>query len=265
MERNIIDNGYLKKLGQVIYELTGNHYPEERLLILAKKINAYLEKNNNQDAKLKIDEFLKTKTVFKDILDLITVPETKFFRELPQLETFEKYIVPTLKPPINVASYACATGEEPYTIAMILEHSNVSNYKIYGFDINETYLEKAKTGIYLKKALMDIPEDYKKFIHIYKDHIEIDPNIKKKVEFKPLNLIREEDFVSMREKFDVAFCRNALIYFDNNSKAKAIKNIAYTLKKDGYFIVSMTEVISSIHTTMFETIKINNVFFYKKK
>ncbi len=265
MEKDIVDRIYLEKLGQVIYELTGNHYPEERLVLLAKKINAYLDKHDNKDAKFKIDEFLKTKTVFKEILDLITVPETKFFRELPQLETFAKHIVPLLKLPIVVASYACATGEEPYTIAMILEELNITNYKIYGFDINETYIQKARSGIYSKKILIDIPENYKKFVRINNDNIEIDKKIKQKVDFKVLNLIREEDFASMMERFDAAFCRNALIYFDSNSKSKAVKNIAYTLKKGGYFVVSMTEVLNPIHTHMFETIKINNIFFYKRK
>lgn len=264
MEEQTIDNDKLEKLREIIYELTGNYYPKERLILLSKKLSTYLEKTKTQNLELRIEEFLKTKNFLKEMLDIITVPETKFFREKIQLDTFMKNIIYNMKPPIKLASFACSTGQEPYTLAMMLEKANIP-YKIFGFDINENYLQKAKIGKYPKRELIDIPEDYKKFLDIHQECIEIKQILKEKVEFKQLNLIKQEDFAPYTQTFDVALCRNALIYFDNESKSRAIKNITLTMKTGGYFIISMTEVLGHIHTTAFETIKIENIFFYKKK
>jgi chemotaxis protein methyltransferase CheR len=278
-----ISGKFLEELRKIIYELTGNYYPDERLMLLAKKLNMFLEDksattnksatiqgNSAEALKTKLEELFKEKKLTKEILNIITVPETKFFREKIQLDTFMKEIIlkiifPSIPKgqPIKVASFACATGEEVYTLAMMFE-ANAIPYQIIGFDINETYLEKAKTGIYPKREMLDIPQEYHRFLDIKEDSFKIKDSIMKKTQFKQLNLIRKEDFATYREVFDVAFCRNALIYFNDDSKLIAIKNIAYTIKMGGFFIVSMTEVLNRIHTQFFETMKINNIFFYKK-
>lgn len=278
-----ISGKFLEELRKIIYELTGNYYPDERLMLLAKKLNMFLEDkstttnksatiqaNSTEALKIKLEELFKEKKLTKEILNIITVPETKFFREKIQLDTFMKEIILKIifpstpkGQPIKVASFACATGEEVYTLAMMFE-ANAIPYQIIGFDINETYLEKAKTGIYPKREMLDIPQEYHRFLDIKENSFKIKDSIMKNTQFKQLNLIRKEDFTTYREVFDVAFCRNALIYFNDDSKLIAIKNIAYTIKMGGFFIVSITEVLNRIHTQFFETIKINNIFFYKK-
>ncbi|MGC8588146.1 MAG: CheR family methyltransferase [Hydrogenobaculum sp.] len=270
-QKTVIDGKILEELRKIIYELTGNYYPDERLMLLAKKLNMFLEEGKPEESlKVKLDELFKEKKLTKDILNIITVPETKFFREKLQLDTFMKEIVlkiifPSVPKgqPVKVASFACATGEEVYTLAMMFE-ANAVPYQIIGFDINESYLEKARTGIYPKREMLDIPQEYHKFLDIKEDSFKIKDSIMKKTQFKQLNLIKKEDFAPYKELFDAAFCRNALIYFDDNSKLSAIRNIAYTIKIGGFFTVSMTEVLSRIHTQFFETVKINNIFFYKK-
>ena len=267
MEQEILDKQTLEELRKIIYELTGNYYPDERLVLLTKKLNVFLGQdvtnNNAEFIKLKLEELFKQKKLTPEILDIITVPETRFFREKPQLDAFVRHIVPALKPPIKIASFACATGEEPYTLAMMLEIRSIP-YQIIGFDINEHYLEKARLGIYPKRELNDIPKEYHHFVEIKDDVMSIKDNLKKNVQFRQLNLIKPEDFAPYKEMFDVAFCRNALIYFNDDSKLRAIRNINYTLKMGGYFAVSMTEVLSRIHTQFFETIKVDGIFFYKK-
>ncbi len=276
-QENIIDEKTLEDLRKIIYELTGNYYPDERLMLLTKKMNAFLgqssqgsqgssdlQTNKDDSIRVKIEELFKQRKLTKEILDIITVPETKFFREKVQLDAFVKHIAPTIKSsPIRIASYACATGEEVYTLAMMLELKAIP-YQIIGFDINETYLEKARQGIYPKRELNDIPKEYHHFVEPQENHIKIKDNLKKNIQFKQLNLIKPEDFAPYKEMFDAAFCRNALIYFNDDSKLKAIKNITYTLKMGGYFAVSMTEVLSKIHTQFFEIVKVEGIFFYKK-
>ncbi|GAB6078251.1 CheR family methyltransferase [Hydrogenobaculum acidophilum] len=280
-KENMLDDKTLEELRKIIYELTGNYYPDERLMLLTKKFNAFLgqqvyhgsqaynelpnsQTNQGDIIRVKIEELFKQKKLTKEILDIITVPETKFFREKVQLDAFIKHIVPTIKPsPIKIASYACATGEEVYTLAMMLE-SKAIPYHIIGFDINETYLEKARQGMYPQRELNDIPKEYHHFVELKENYIKIKDVLKKNIQFKQLNLIKSEDFAPYKDMFDAAFCRNALIYFNDDSKLKAIKNITYTLKMGGYFAVSMTEVLSKIHTQFFESVKVEGIFFYKK-
>jgi len=113
-----LNKDVLERLREVIYELTGNYYPEERLMLLTKKLNM---------TNINIQSLLKDKNLTKEMLDIITVPETRFFREKIQLETFLKQCVDKLpwqkKGPVMIASYACATGEEVYTLAMMFEYA----------------------------------------------------------------------------------------------------------------------------------------------
>jgi len=218
----------LEKLRKAIYEFTGNYYPEERLMLLEKKLSI---------ANLDLQEFLRNKRLTQEILNIITVPETRFFREKFQLDTFVNHCIN--KPPrnnhlpITIASYACATGEEVYTLAMMFEYVAIP-YKIYGFDINETYLQKAKDGVYPKRDIVEIPEEHQRFVETVGDKIIIKDEIRNKVQFRQLNLIKKDDFSSYKEIFDAAFCRNALIYFNDESKLKAINNIASTIKSGGF-------------------------------
>ena len=249
----------LEELRKVIYDLTGNYYPDDRLTLLEKKLDI---------ANLDVQKLLENKQFTQEILDIITVPETRFFREEIQLHTFVNHCLDKLprhhNDPITIASYACATGQEPYTLAMLFESTNVP-YKIYAFDINERYLQKARDGVYPKRVLTEIPDVYQKYINIDGENIKIKDELKSKVEFKQLNLIKKEDFLPYKDKFDAAFCRNALIYFDNHSKLQAINNISHTLKRDGYFIVSMTEILTDLHTKNFTVEKVNGIYFCRKR
>ena len=162
-----ISGKFLEELRKIIYELTGNYYPDERLMLLAKKLNIFLEDkfatphksatthksatiqvNSTEALKIKLEELFKEKKLTKEILNIITVPETKFFREKIQLDTFMKEIIlkiffPSIPKgqPIKVASFACTTGKEVYTLAMMFE-ANAIPYQIIGFDINEACLER---------------------------------------------------------------------------------------------------------------------------
>jgi len=249
----------LNDLKKVIYDLTGNRYPDELLTLLEKKLDI---------ANLDIHKLLENKQLTQEILDIVTVPETRFFREEIQLHTFINHCLNKLprhhKDPITIASYACATGQEPYTLAMLLERTNI-HYKIYAFDINERYLQKARNGIYPKRALAEIPDVYQRYVKIEGENIKIKNELKSKVEFKQLNLIKKENFLLYIDKFGATFCRNALIYFDNKSKLQAINNISHTLRKGGYFIVSMTEILSDLHTKDFTIEKANGIYFYRKR
>jgi chemotaxis protein methyltransferase CheR len=204
----------LEELRKVIYELTGNHYPDERLTLLEKKLDI---------ANLDVQKLLENKQLTQEILDIITVPETRFFREDIQLHTFINHCLNRLprhpKEPITIASYACATGQEPYTLAMMFEKSNVS-YKIFGFDINERYIQKARNGVYPKRALAEIPDVYQRYVNIEGENIKIKEELKSKVEFKQLNLIKKSAFYFIQKSLTLLFVEMLLFILTINQNYK---------------------------------------------
>ncbi len=258
----------LNILREVIYELTGNYYPDERLKMLEYKIDDII-----RDITLsgkKVEDIIKHLTTDpesqKKLISLITVPETRFFRELEQLEIIKKYIFSEIKEnkgKIKVASIGCSTGEEVYTIAFILTEMRLRG-KVIGMDINEVALNRAREGIYPLKVLSQIPGIYHKYILDKGHHLEIARNIKEMVDFKIVNLTKKENFEPMMDEFDVVFCRNVLIYFDRKSKKKAIDNLRKILVNKGYLILSATEMLTADFREGFEPVRYEKFLFYRK-
>ena len=259
---------FLNILREVIYRLTGNYYPDERLKMLEYKLDNLISDIKDYGAgvedvlyKIQKDEDLK-----KKLINLVTVPETRFFREYEQLEVIRKYIFVKLKEGkgiIKTASIGCSTGEEAYTIAFILKDIK-ADFKLVGMDINEIALEKAKEGKYPLKALSQIPENFHKYVIKSGDFIEIKKEIKESVTFKTVNLTEERHFENMKDEFDAVFCRNVLIYFDRNSKKKAIDNLCRIIKPYGYLILSATEMLTAEFKEGFETVRYEKFLFYRK-
>ncbi len=256
----------LDTLRQIIYKLTGNYYPDERLKMLEYKVSGIIKEmitagNKAEDI---IDHIIKNEEIQKKLINLITVPETRFFRETEQLETIKKYIFPKLTEPIFIASAGCSTGEEAYTIAMMLKDSKLRG-KVVGMDINEIALSKAKEGKYSDKTISQIPMPYREFVEKGEDYIKIKDEIKKMVEFTKANLINRADFERFKEHFHIVMCRNVLIYFDKKSKKTALENIRISLREEGYLVLSSTEMLTSEFKEGFEAIRFDKFMFYRKK
>ncbi len=283
---------FLKALSENIYKYTGNRYDKTRLSILERRFKNFAESNislqkkypelkkiielienkeNNIQNSINIESFIdnifKDQEIKEEILNIITVPETSFFREPEQLKVFKEKILNQYKNPPTLGCIGIATGEERYTLGFILkkEFNNIIDKKIYAFDINRYYIEIAKAGKYPKRELASIPDEYKKYIEIKGDFFEIKEEIKKIINFEYGNLIEEENFKKYESSFDIVFCRNVLIYFDEHSKSKALNIIHKILKPNGYLIISATEMLGKNFSNLFETVKIDNIFFYKRR
>jgi len=255
----------LDTLRELIYKLTGNYYPDERLKMLEYKVSGMIKEMISSGKKLEdiVDQIIKNEETQKKLINLITVPETRFFRETEQLEIIRKYILPKLEEPLAIASIGCSTGEEAYTMAMILKEEKIRG-RITGMDINELALIKAKEGTYSKKALSQIPLSYRKYIEEDENYIKIKDEIKSMVDFKRANLINRKDFERFSGHFHIVMCRNVLIYFDKHSKKKALENINVSLKDRGYLVLSSTEMLTSEFKEGFETVRFEKFTFYRK-
>lgn len=188
-----------------------------------------------------------------------SIGESYFFRDKKFFDTLEQKIIPQLfndKNPddknINIWSVGCSSGEEIYSISMIL-HKNIpdiSSWNIFllGTDVNIDFLEKAKSGVYSDYSLRDIPQYYKKqYFKEINNRYEISPLIKKNVHFLYHNIIEEKQPLSSKNiAFDLIFLKNILIYFDKEKARSVIDFLYKNLKTGGYLCTTPVEYSSDI-------------------
>ncbi|MBM4145739.1 MAG: protein-glutamate O-methyltransferase CheR [Nitrospira sp.] len=191
------------------------------------------------------------------IIDIITINETYFFREQNQLKTFSEEILPELKDinkdkkRLRVWSAGCSTGEEPYTIAiLVLEKGYFHNWniEIFGSDINQRVLQAARSGIYRKNSFRATePYFLRKYFREEDNISRISDNVKQYVNFSHLNLL-DPFKVKLVGTVDVVFCRNVLIYFDYPSRKKVIEMFYERLADGGYLLLGHAESLINIST-----------------
>lgn len=210
------------------------------------------------DYALFIERLNKDRELFSKLKDRITINVTEFYRNPQVWDKIKTSVMPHLiktKKKITIWSAACSTGEEPYSLAMLLkENFGNINWTILATDIDETVLDKAKRGVYgdyqlssLDKKLRDkyfskaVPANIKAsdgFIsseNIY----QISDEVKKNIKFKHHNLLADP----FPTDVDLILCRNVVIYFTEECKAELYKKFYQTLSKDGLIVIGNTEHI----------------------
>jgi chemotaxis protein methyltransferase CheR len=183
-------------------------------------------------------------------VDLLTTNETFFFREQKHFDFLRDRILPTWgKEPRRLWSAASSTGEEAYTLAMLLaEHSPTDNWEIVGTDISTRVVEKARTGHYPVERAEKIPRSYLtryclKGTGNQEGTFLIDKALRKRVSFVHANL---NDNLTNLGNFDIIFLRNVLIYFDLETKQHVISRLVRQLKRGGHIIVGHSESLNGI-------------------
>nr|WP_281415621.1 protein-glutamate O-methyltransferase CheR [Pelotalea chapellei] len=212
----------------------------------------------------------------KFLMDEITTNETYFFRNIPQLNALETKLLPEIVETKNkmgfrklrIWSAASSSGEEAYTMAMILLEKRSTLLKdwiieIVGTDINETVIAQAKEGIYNAYSVRNVPDIYKrKYIREDNGKFILAPEVKKFVTFNKLNLYDDSKMIFMKS-FDFIFCANVLIYFDMASKSKVVQHFYNNLQPYGYFFVGQSESLHGVNDK-FKTVHFPGGFTYKK-
>ena len=212
----------------------------------------------------------------KYLLDEITTNETYFFRNIAQLAAFENILLPEIVAiknkmefrKLRIWSAASSSGEEAYTMAMILLEKRSTLLKdwiieIVGTDINETVLAQAREGIYNAYSVRNVPDAYRrKYIREDNGRFILSPEVKKGVTFNKLNLYEDSKMVFMKS-FDFIFSANVLIYFDAASKSKVVQHFYNNLQPYGYFFVGQSESLHGVNDK-FKTFHFPSGFCYKK-
>lgn len=212
---------------------------------------------------------------FKELMNLVTINETSFFRFPAQFEAFRDRVIPEIldsKPKISrsfrVWSAGCSTGEEPYTVAMSLLDSGLDalgyRTEVLGTDVSTQALDKAKRGIYPAKALTSLPQNV---IHRWFEPVKggYSPvaRVRDTVDLSYHNLIKEPYPLVLLANWDVVFCRNVTIYFRLESTRRVVDNFYESLNPGGYLFIGHSETLTSI-SDRFEPVEIGGVFLYRK-
>ena len=192
------------------------------------------------------------------MLDVITTNKTDFFREPAHFEHLTQIVIPEFNRKVNykpllIWSAGCSTGEEPYTLAMVLENEVnagiIPSYKIHATDISTNVLEKAIEAIYNLDKISTLPMDIKrKYFLKNKDlnskTVRIIPELRSRISFERFNFMDETYYSS--ELYDVIFCRNVIIYFDNQTQEKVIQKLCTRLKPGGFLFLGHSESITNM-------------------
>jgi len=278
-----ISDTQLLQLGDAVARHFGLHFPKERWLDLQRGVCGAAQEYGSQPDLDGYVRGLLSSALTQNQLDVLasrlTVGETYFFREKRSLEVFERDIVPELiraraglDRAIRIWSAGCATGEEPYSLAILLSKLMAGlkkkwNIEILATDLNSESLLKASEGIYREWSFRGIPPRVRStyFKEVEKDRWAISPAIKKMVSFAHLNLM-DDAYPSVSNRptgLDVIFCRNVLMYLTPGGIKKVVGQLHRALAPDGWLIVSPTETSQELFSA-FATVSFGDVTFYRK-
>ena len=208
---------------------------------------------------------------FDELVELLVVPETWFFRDTQPYHALTNYIRSQwLHKPQNsklrLLSVPCSTGEEPYSLAMTLLDLGLqpTQFHIDAVDISKTSLAKAKKGIYSRNSFRGQKLEFQTryFNPIDKEH-QICDQVKNTVNFSQGNLL-DSQFLLNRQPYNIIFCRNVLIYFDSLSRKITLKSLNRLLKSEGIIFVGASET-GELANVGLEIIRLNGVFVGQKK
>ena len=210
-------------------------------------------------------QFLRTEPVESpgDFIDYITINVSEFFRNPEQWKYLEEEIASEVLKTgkaIRIWSAACSTGDEPYTISMILlKYMPRVRFSIVATDIDDLSLAAAREGVYISKSIKNVPEEFRGyFTEIKPDKFKIAPEIQKCVNFKKHNLLREE----YPTNIDLLICRNVLIYFTEEKKEEIFEQFYRSLGRNGVFFLGNTEQMMDYRSIGYSRIA---SFFYGKE
>jgi chemotaxis protein methyltransferase CheR len=263
-------------LREQIYKRSGIWFNDSSKYLLQKRLSPRA-RELNFDSFQKYFYFLqydpRADAEFDQIFDLVTTNETYFFREPAQLQAFIEEVIPDILSrksvkKVRIWSAGCSSGEEPYSIAMLLDDAGWyehAAFEIFASDINQQVLQKARKGQYRENAFRATePRLRAKYFTREADanSWRVNDEIRNRVSFGRLNLY-DEARVSLLGHLDIVFCRNVIIYFDDASKKVVVTNFYNRLAEGGYLLLGHSESLISL-SAQFKLRHLKNDMVYQR-
>ena len=229
---------------------------------MKRRINALITRNGKENYQQYFELLKSSKEHLDEFMQFITINVSEFFRNPPQWEILNSDILPRLlnsKSHLKIWSSACATGEEPYSLAILCNELGIfEKVNIIASDIDINALEKAKEGKYEQKGISNIPKEIvNRYFVKYQNCYIIRQELKNKIKYIKLDLLRD----NFPMNFDLILCRNVMIYFTEEAKDILYRKFHKALAPDGIFFVGSTEQIIMPQKYGFANLR---NFFYKK-
>jgi chemotaxis protein methyltransferase CheR len=263
---------------QYVYQLCGIYFQDNKQYLLESRLQKRMSFLGIESYKKYLD-YVRNNRGAEDerkfLFEVITINETFFFRNQPQLDVLVQSVAPEIlknkigDKRLRIWSAACSSGEEAYSTAVVIDellkpkHPGLK-YEIVGTDINYKVIDTAKRGVYRDYSVRNTPPYYlKKYFRMENGEYILAPSMKENVEFKVLNLYDDAAMRAM-SGFDVIFCANVLIYFDMRSKIKVVSHLYNSLNKGGYLFIGYSETLQSI-SKAFKLVSFPKTIGYKKE
>lgn len=228
----------------------------DKVYLLETRLTPLAKANGMADIRVLIAKLRSNPgaTIVYQVVEAMTTNESMFFRDSKPFEQMKQAILPEMKArgctSLRIWSAACSTGQEAYSMAMLLKEESVKypglKIEIYGTDLAEKVLEKARVGIYSQFEIqrgLPIAMLMKYFTQRPNNNWEINDAIKSMVQFTAGNLLAP--YTSMG-RFDIIFCRNVLIYFDEKAKSDVLNRMSAILNPPGYLFLGTSETTNAL-------------------
>jgi chemotaxis protein methyltransferase CheR len=265
----------LDLIRELIYKETGILYETKKDYALKARIERRIKATNSKNFR-EYQSLLKSNSEeLQNLIEELTINETYFFRDITQLKGFSEKALPLVAEEkrnrndftLKIWSAACSTGEEPYTLSMLVQETikdlSKWNIEVLATDIDRKVLSIAKKAEYGNRSVKNTPEHIKKkYFQQSGNYWRVLPKITRMVKFEHLNLM-DRRAMRLKKGYDFIFCRNVLIYFDDNARKKVVNNFYDSLNPGGFLFLGSSESVGRI-TASFQLLKIDDFLFYRK-
>ncbi|MGE8500367.1 MAG: CheR family methyltransferase [Pseudomonas sp.] len=252
MQATTLSDNEFEQFRRMIHEIAGISLSEAKKPLVAGRLNKRLREYGMHSYGDYFQLLLKDKRELQNSVDLLTTNETYFFREPKHFEFLRERLAQELRAvphPLRVWCGACSSGEEPYTLAMVLaEGLGDRRWEVLASDISLRILDEARSATYTLAEAENIPsallrKHCLKGVGANSGRFMVDPALGKRVQFRQINLNVPLPDVGM---FDVIFLRNVMIYFDMDTKRQVVQRMLGHLRPGGYFIISHSESLNGV-------------------
>ena len=264
----------LERVSRILYDRTGMVFGESKRYYIERRVGDRMAKAGAVEVAPYLAALPFDQPEMDALISAFTINETYFYREEAQLRALSRDILPRIvadrRPGdlVRIWSMPCSTGDEPYSIAIWLLENwpmvDAWNIEIVASDLDAAALEQARRGRYGERALARLPDDVReRYFGPVQGHVrEIVDDLKESIQLSDANLIDARSMAA-QGRFDVIFCRNLLIYFDDAAREVAARNLYESLNPGGFLCLGHTESMARI-SDRFELVRLADAIVYRR-
>ncbi|HZU33780.1 MAG TPA: CheR family methyltransferase [Candidatus Angelobacter sp.] len=266
----------LEQVRDHIHQVAGVYYSEQFFPLLLDRCQQRMSTLNKASLQHYLEFLRSSQEELKELLNEITLGDACFYENPPQMSAFLSVALPNVlkhkaeNSPVRIWSAGCSSGEQPYSLAMLLMEQGAEllkgrEYEIIATDPNEHAIEKCRQGIYGRYTLRNLPNALlaKHFIRKDDGIYQVNDDMKAKIKFQQINLLDDSKLVFLKG-IDVIFCRNVLTYFSLESKLHVLRHFYCNLHAYGYLFLGYPETLFGV-TDDFQLVHFNGATGYIKK